>query len=115
MDRIRSLLRRYVPPDPQAMQDALRQGKAAVNMDSHELTFTDYAKPGDRVTVAFDPATGNIRSYDATTFLDEPGDIVTLHAQFARLPDGTNYLEDYELDARRKEIRIKTSNFGHSK
>jgi hypothetical protein len=114
LDRIRSLIRRYVPPDPVAIQDAFQAGKVAINTASGVLTFNDYAKPGDMLTLAFDPGSRNIRSYDVTSFLDEPSDRVTLNAQFSKLPDGTNFLEEYEFDARGKEIHMKTANFGHS-
>jgi len=114
LDRIQSLIRRYVPPDPVAIQDAFQAGNAALDSDSGAVHFRDFAKPGDMLTLAFDPATRNIRSYEVTTFLDAPSDRVTLNAQFSTLPDGTNFLEEYELDARGKEIHIKTANFGHS-
>ena len=115
LDRIRSLIRRYVPPDPNAMREAFQAGKAAINTASGVLTFNDYAKPGDMLTLAFDPGSRNIHSYEVTTYLDEPSDRVTLNAQFSTLSDGTNFLEEYDLDARRKEIHVKTANFGHSK
>jgi hypothetical protein len=115
MDRIHSLIGRYVPPDPAAMREAFQAGKAGINTASGVMTFNDYAKPGDMLTLAFDPGSRNIRSYEVNTYLDEPSDRVVLNAQFSTLSDGTNFLEEYELDARRKEIHIKTANFGHSK
>ena len=50
-----------------------------------------------------------------TTYLNDPNDRVDLSAQFSTLPDGTTYLDQYVLDARAKQIRIKTTNFGHTK
>jgi hypothetical protein len=38
-----------------------------------------------------------------------------LNAQFSTLPDGTSYLDQYVLEARAKQIRIKTTSFGHTK
>jgi hypothetical protein len=67
------------------------------------------------LSLAFDPGSRNVRSYDVTTYLDEPSDRVTLNAHFSTLPDGTNFLEEYDLDARRMEILVKTTNFGHHK
>jgi hypothetical protein len=115
MDRVNSLVRRYVPPDPQAMDAALQAGKAALKAASGELVFSDYAKPGDRLTLAFDATTRKVRSFSVATYLDEPKDTVTLNAHFSSLPDGTNFLEESVLDAKAKEIRIKTINFGHRK
>src|SRR5690242_19063134 len=56
MDRVGSLMRRYIPPDPQAMQAAVQAGKATLNAALGAVVFTDYAKPGDKVTLAFDLA-----------------------------------------------------------
>jgi hypothetical protein len=115
LDRAGSVIRRYVPPEPQAMEAALAAGKASVNSESGTLTFTDYAKPGDHVELAYDKATNRIRTWEVTTYLNDPNDRIDLNAQFATLPDGTSYLDQYVLEARAKQIRIKTANFGHTK
>lgn len=113
MDRVGSLLRRYIPPDGQDMQAAFQAGKASLAVGT--LVFTDYAKPGDKVTVMFDTATKKIRSFAVTTYLDERKDTVTVNAQFNSLPDGPNFVEQSVLDATAKKISIKTTNFGHRK
>lgn len=115
MDRAGSLVRRYVPPDPLAMQAAFKAGKAALNTATGDLVFSDYVKPGDKVTVTFDPAAQRIRSFAVATYLDEPKDSVTLNARFSSLPDGTNFLEEVVLNASAKEIQIRTTNFGYRK
>jgi hypothetical protein len=115
MDRIGSLILRYVPPEPGAMQEAFQAGKASLDKASGTLTFRDYAKPGDSLTLAFDQASRRLRSFEVTTFLDEPRDVATINGQFSKLPDGANFLEEYEFNSAGKQIRIKTTNFGHTK
>ncbi len=115
MDRVRSLLERYIPPDPQAMQAALQSGKATLNPGLGAVVFTDYVKPGDKVTLGFDPAAKKLRSFAVATYLDEPKDAVTVNASFSSLADGTNFLEESVLDASAKQIQIKTTNSGHHK
>jgi hypothetical protein len=115
LDRVESLLQRYSPPDPQMMEMSFQAGKAAVDAASGGLAFADYAKPGDRVTLTFDPAAGKIRSFNVTTYLDGPNDLVTLNARFATLADGTSYLDESLLNATAKDVRIRTINFGHQK
>ncbi len=115
IDRLGSLLRRYLPLQPDTMRAAFQAGKANLDPASGVIEFRDYAKPGDKAALAFDPAARRIRSFDVTTYLDDPADRVTLTAQFSTLPDGTNFLEQYVLDASGKQIRIKTVNFGHHK
>jgi hypothetical protein len=115
MDRVGSLMRRYVPPDPQAMQAAFQSGKASLTPGSGVVTFVDYAKPGDKVTLAFDVQAKVIRSFNVATYLDDPKDAVNLQADFSALPDGTNYLEHSVLVATAKELQIKTTNSGYHK
>ncbi len=117
MDRLKSLIGHYAPPDPQRMQAAMQAGKASTNVsgDVATLTFNDYYKAGDKVAFAFDTQARKVQSYDVNTYLDDPKkDIVTLTNQFASLPDGTNYLQETVLDAKEKQIQIKTTNSGHS-
>jgi hypothetical protein len=115
MDRVGSLVKRYVPPDPDAMQASFQSGKALLDKASGSLTFTDYAKPGDRVTLSFDTAAKKLRVFSVNTYLDSPQDTVTLTARFSSLPDGVNFLEETVLNAAAKEIQIRTTNFGHQK
>jgi hypothetical protein len=113
MDRVGSLMRRYIPPDPQDMQAAFQSGKAALVPGTGELVFSDYVKPGDKVTFTFNMATKKLRSFAVATYLDEAKDTVTMNASFSSLPDGTNFVETSVLDASAKQIQIKTTNFGY--
>lgn len=116
MDRVGSLVHRYVPPDPQAIKAAFEAGKTSLAQSAGggvAIDFRDYAKPGDQVTIALDPKSRKLRSFRVSTYLDSPGDRVTLEALFSALPGGVNYMEQSVLDAAAKEIQIKTTNFGH--
>jgi hypothetical protein len=115
MDRVGSLVHRYVPPDPQAMQTAFQGGRGSANAETGELIFVDYAKPGDRVAFAIDPAAKALRGFNVDTYLDSPEDKVTLTARFGSLADGTKFLEETLLNAQAKKIQIKTVNFDHQK
>jgi hypothetical protein len=115
MDRVGSLVHRYLPPDPQAMQAAFQAGKASINPASGALTFNDYAKSGDSVLLVFDPAAKKLRSFSVQSYLDAPEDRVTLTARFSSLPDGASFVEESVLNAAAKEIQVKTTNFGHHK
>jgi hypothetical protein len=97
------------------MQAAAKAGKVSVDKESGSLIFSDYAKPGDRVTLSFDPAARKLRAFDVATYLDNAQDQVTLSARFSSLPDGTNFLGETLLDAKSKQIQMKTTNFDHKK
>lgn len=109
MERVSSLVSRYVPPDPQKM----RAANASLNRPAAgiaSLVFQDYAKPGDKVTLAFDTAARKLQSYTVNTYLDSPQDIVNLTAEFSSLPDGTNYIAQTRLNATGKQITVNTTN-----
>jgi hypothetical protein len=113
MDRVSSLLRRYIPPDPQTMQAALQSGKVTLEPAGGAIVFNSYAKPGDKVTLTFDRETKKIRSFAVATYLDDPKDTVAVNARFSILLDGTNFVEESVLDASAKQIQINTTNFGY--
>jgi hypothetical protein len=119
MEKVAALVHQYVPPDPAKIQAAAKGGKAAPERSAEggltALTFTDYAKAGDKLSLGFDPAAKKIRSYNVASYLDKPEDVVTLAVSFDSLPDGTNYPKETVLDAKAKQIQVKISNSGHKK
>jgi hypothetical protein len=118
MERVASLIKRYVPPEGSQMQDSFQAGKAAIQPSGGgivTLVFGDYAKPGDAVKLTFDTATKKIQSYDVNTYLDEPADVVTLKVVFQNLPDGTNYVAQSILDATAKQVQIRTTNANYNR
>jgi hypothetical protein len=113
MERVGSLVSRYVPPDPQKMQASYQAGKANLNPGGGgiaSLAFQDYAKPGDKVTLAFNTAAKKLQSYTVDTYLDSPQDLVNLKADFSSLPDGTNHVAHTLLNATGKQIIVNTTN-----
>src|SRR5271155_1817554 len=58
MEDVKGVLAMYVPPDPQRMQAAFAAGKVSLNPAGGMLNviFTDYAQPGDKMTLTFDSA-----------------------------------------------------------
>jgi len=118
MERVASLIQRYVPPDGSQMQESFQAGKAALQPSGGgivTLVFRDYAKAGDSVSLAFDSASKKIQGYDVNSFLDTPEDAVTLKVVFDTLPDGTNHVSQSVLDATAKQIQIRNTNSGYNK
>lgn len=108
MGQVKTLLALYVPPDPQKMQAAFQAQKAMLGDGT--LVFTDYALPGDKMTVSFDSATKKVTGLNVNTYMDNPKDVVTLAVQFSTLPDGTNYAVQTVLNATAKKLVVTTSN-----
>jgi len=118
MERVASLIQRYVPPEGSQMQESFQGGKAALQPSGDGiamLVFRDYAKPGDVVTLTFDTAAKKVRGYDVNTYLDAPEDVVTLKVVFNSLADGTNYSAQSVLDATAKQVQIRTTSSNYSK
>ena len=119
MQDVKGLLALYVPPNAQGMQKAYQAGNVSISStlgsNTAELVFTNYAQPGDRMTISFDSASKKIQSLNVNTYLDKPEDVVTLAVQFASLPDGTNYPAQTVLDAKAKQMQVTTTNSNYAK
>jgi hypothetical protein len=114
MGDVKVLLAKYVPPNPQSMQQAFQAGKVSLSPNPSsgvtQLVFKDYAQAGDQMTLSFDAATKKISSVNVNTYLDDPKDAVTLAIQFASLPDSTNYIQQTVLNATAKKLVVTTTN-----
>jgi hypothetical protein len=114
MGQVKTLLAQYVPPNPQKMQQALQSGKASLNPSpdsgTTSIVFKDYSLPGDQMTLTFNTAAKKISAINVKTYMDNPQDTVTLTAQFASLPDSTNYVQQSVLNATAKKLVVTTTN-----
>ena len=117
MEDVKNVLSMYVPPEPQRMQRAFEAGKVSLNPAGGvvNLIFTDYAQPGDRMTLTFDTATKKITSLSVNTYMGQAKDAVTLQVQMASLPDGTNYAQRTVLNASAKQLVVTTTNSNYQK
>jgi len=115
-ERLKGLISHYAPPDPAKLKADNQAGNASftAQQGTATLTFNNYYKPGDKVSFVFNTVEKKLLSYNVATFLDDPKEPVTLDNNFAELPDGTSYLAVTELYAKDKDIRVKTTNSGHS-
>jgi hypothetical protein len=117
IEDVKGVLSLYVPPDSQKMQAAFQAGKAALNPvpGAINLIFTDYAQPGDRMTLRFDTTAHKITSLSVNTYMGQAKDAVTLQVQMANLPDGTNYVQRTVLNASAKQLVVTTTNSSYKK
>jgi len=117
MQDVKTLLNMYVPPDPHKMQAAYQAGKLSLNPvpGAMNLVFTDYAQPGDRMTLTFDTAAKKITALNISTYMGQEKDAVKLQVQMGSLPDGTNYVQQTVLDATAKQLVVTTTNSNYQK
>jgi hypothetical protein len=117
MQDVKTVLSMYVPPDPQKMQAAYQAGKVSLNPvpGAVNLVFTDYALPGDKMTLTFDTTTKKITGLNISTYMGEEKDAVTLKVQMGSLPDGTSYEQQTILNATAKQLVVTTTNSNYQK
>ena len=117
MQDVKAVLNMYVPPDPQKMQTAYQAGKLSLNPvpGAVNLVFTDYAQPGDKMTLTFDTAAKKITALNINTYMGQEKDAVKLQVQMGSLPDGTNYVQQTVLSAVAKQLVVTTTNSNYQK
>ena len=117
MQDVKALLGMYLPPDPQKMQAAFEAKKVSLSPadGAANLVFTDYALPGDKMTLSFDTATKKIAALSINTYMGKEIDVVTLQVKMGSLPDGTNYEQQTVLNASAKQLVVTTTNSNYQK
>jgi hypothetical protein len=118
MERVAALVHEYAPPDPQKIQAAAAAGNVAITpaQPVSTIVIKNYLKQGDSVTVGFDTVAKKIATYSVDSYLDNPkDDAVKLAVNFARLPDGTNHVQQTVLDATGKKIEARVTNSDYKK
>jgi hypothetical protein len=116
MGGVKQMLGMYVPPDPQKMQQAFAAGKASLSSGGPQtanIVFTDYAQPGDKMTLSFNTTTKRITSLNVNTYMDNPKDVVTLAVTFSSLPNGINYVYQSVLNATAKKLVVTTTSVNY--
>ncbi len=109
---IGALAKQYTTPDPERLMQAkqagnisLQPGGGAVN-----LIIKNYVKPGDSVTFTVDPVSKQLQNVRVASYLDDPKDAVTISAEFAQLPDGTNHVANTLINGESKQLTVNNQN-----
>jgi hypothetical protein len=113
-EQIADLARQYTQPDPDRLQQAYQQGNISMQLGGGESTITltikNYIKPNDSMTLVFNKQNKAIQSVRVASYLDNPADAVTIAAQFAKLPDGTNHVSGTQINGASKQLTVVTQN-----
>jgi len=114
---IGALAKQYTTPDPDRLMQAkqagnisLQPGGGAVN-----LIIKNYVKPGDSVTFTLDPVSKQLQNVRVASYLDDPKDAVTISAEFAQLPDGTNHVANTLINGESKQLTVNNQNSNYQK
>ena len=81
--------------------------------DSIKLTIKNYSKPGDSIAMTINQRTHRLLTVQAKSYLTDPQDAVTIQAEFAELPDGTNHVATAEIDSVSRHLTVKLTNWSY--
>jgi hypothetical protein len=78
-----------------------------------KLAIKNYSKPGDSVAMTINQRTHRLLTVQAKSYLTNPQDAVTIQAEFAELPDGTNHVATAEIDSVSRHLTVKLTNWSY--
>jgi hypothetical protein len=117
--QIAELAQSYARPDPQRLQQAYQQGDVTFGSAGApgelKVVITNYIKPNDSVTIIFNRREKAIQSLNISSYPDDPKDVVTMSAQFSKLPDGTNHVSGMTVNGESKHLTVQTQNSNYQK
>ncbi len=110
---IGALAKQYTTPNPEALMQAKQQGNISLQPGGNgtvSLVIKNYVKPNDSMTLTIDGQTKSPVSVQVASYLSDPKDAVTISANFARLPDGTNHVANTTVNGVSKELTVNDQN-----
>jgi hypothetical protein len=115
--QIAQLVKQYTVPDPERLMQAKQQGNLSLVPGNGVLTLVikSFVKPNDQVTFTLSEQTKSPVSMQVNSYLDDPKDAVTISAQFALLPDGTNHVTTSTVNGVEKHLTIQDQNSNYQK
>jgi len=114
---ISALAKQYTTPNPEALMAAKQAGNISLVPGSGtvSLVIKNYVKQGDSVTMNISEQTHSPQSIQVNSYLDDPKDAVTISAQFAKLPDGTNHVATTTINGVSKQLTVTDQNSNYQK
>jgi len=114
---IGALAKQYTTPNPDRLMQAKQQGNLSIVPGSGtvSLVIKSFVKPNDQVTMTISDQTKAPQSIQVNSYLDDPSDKVTINAQFAQLPDGTNHVATTTINGEQKHLTVTDQNSNYQK
>ena len=115
--QISALAKQYTTPNPEALMQAKQAGNISIQPGGGtvSLVIKNYVKQGDSVTMTINEQTHSPASVQVNSYLNDPKDAVTISAQFAQLPDGTNHVATTTIDGVSKQLGINDQNSNYQR
>jgi hypothetical protein len=118
MQRAATLVKQYVPPNPEQIQGAFQQGNVTIGADGPEvlqLRFANYVKPGDSMVFYFNKMAKALTQITVNSYMNDTTDAVSLQVNFQAIPGGPNYVAQTTLNAPAKKIMVQTTSSNYQK
>ena len=114
---IGALAKQYTTPDPDRLMQAKQGGNITLQSGGGavSLVIKNYVKQGDSVTFTIDPQTKQLQNVRVASYLNDPKDAVTISAEFAQLPDGTNHVASTLINGVSKQLTVNDQNSNYQK
>src|SRR5271165_3592380 len=114
---IGALAKQYTTPNPEALMQAKQAGNISLQPGSGTVTLVikNYVKQGDSMTMTISEQTHSPVSVQVNSYLNDPKDAVTISAQFAQLPDGTNHVASTLTNGVSKQLTVNDVNSNYRK
>jgi hypothetical protein len=112
-----ALAKQYTTPDPDRLMQAKQAGNISIQPGSGtvNLVIKSYVKQGDSVTMTISEQTHSPVAVQVNSYLSDPKDVVTISAQFAQLPDGTNHVATTTINGVSKQLTVNDVNSNYQK
>jgi hypothetical protein len=109
---IAALAKQYTTPNPDALMKAKQAGNISLTpgQGTVALVIKNYVKQGDSVTFTLDPQSKQLQNVHVASYLNDPKDAVTISAEFAQLPDGTNHVASTLTNGESKQLTVNDVN-----
>lgn len=119
-DQMKELAQHYIPPDKDAIQEALQKGNISIVPGGDvpgeiKLVIHNYYKNGDSMTLRFDKNQKQLQAVSIASYMDNPQDAMNLNVAFGRLPDGTNHVSTTTIEGVSKQLTVNTTNSDYQK
>ena len=114
---IGALAKQYTTPDPEALMQAKQAGNISLvpGAGTVSLIIKNYVKQGDSMTMTISEQTHSPVSTQINSYLNDPSDVVTISAQYAQLPDGTNHVSTATINGVSKQLTVNEQNSNYQK
>ncbi len=115
--QIGALAKQYTTPNPELLMQAKQQGNISLQPGAGtvSLVIKNYVKQGDSMTMTVSEQTHSPVSVQVNSYLNDPKDAVTISAQFAQLPDGTNHVATTTINGVSKQLTVNDQNSNYQR